>query len=80
MWCVGSDGGRRDGFPSCYDLNAHPLVCHSNVGVCTLITSQDVELLHGTEGEAQSLAVSNAEVYSPASQLDLQKKIISRSP
>ena len=53
----------------------------SNIGVCTLLTEQDAEVLLGaTVQEAKSMQVSNADIYSPASQLDRQREIICRLP
>ena len=68
------------GIPRFYEPTVHPGMCDSNVGVCTLMTAQVAELTQGTESDAKSLAVSNANVYSPASQLHLRKEIISRLP
>ena len=64
-----------DGYPSYYDLTAHRMMGASNVEVNSLLTAQVAELMQGKGGDALSLAV-----YSPASQLNLPGKIVSRLP
>ena len=57
--CAGVIVVKNVGSPSGCEPTVNPVVCHSNVGVCTLTTAQEAELLQGTGADAKSLAVSN---------------------
>ena len=76
--CLGVNVVGQDCFPSCHDPKVCPLMHNSNVGVCILGTEQEAEFLQGTGGQdARSLAVSRAEVYSQASQVNRRREILS---
>ena len=63
--------GRARHFQLSCEPTVLPVMHNINVGVCTLLTEQEAEVLQGTRGQiAMSQPVSNADIYSAASQLD----------
>ena len=53
--CSGVTVVGLDGFPSRHEPTVwNPVMCSSNVGVCTMLTVQEAENLQGTRGKMHS--------------------------